>query len=74
VLVTCDLTKVRAVEEIAVKYGLNAQHIGVTTSEKFRIRIDGAVVIEGAASAFKLSWRQALEEALQTEPVPAVSL
>ena len=61
VLVTCDLTKVRAIEESAVKYGLNAQHIGVTTGEKFTIRIDGAPVIEGEASAFKQSWRQALE-------------
>ena len=65
VLVTCDLTKVRAIEESAVKYGLNAQHIGVTTSETFAISIDGTPVIEGAAAAFKLSWRQALEQALQ---------
>ena len=46
-LVTCDPTKVRTIEETAVKYGLNAQAIGLTTSEKFTIRIDGAPVIEG---------------------------
>jgi len=73
-LLTCDLTKVRAIEESAVKYGLNAQHIGVTTSEKFTIRIDGVPVIAGAASAFRLSWRQALEQALQAEPAVAASL
>jgi phosphoribosylformylglycinamidine synthase len=71
VLVTCDLTKVPLIEETAVKCGLNAQHIGVTTSDKFTIRIDGVPVIEGKASAFKLSWRQALEQALQAEPAVA---
>jgi phosphoribosylformylglycinamidine synthase len=73
-LVTCDPAKVGAIEETAVKYGLNAQQIGVTTGETFTVRIDGTPVIAGAASAFKLSWRQALEEALQTEPAVAASL
>jgi phosphoribosylformylglycinamidine synthase len=68
VLVTCSATKIRAIEDTAVKYGLNAQHIGSTTSQQFTIRIDGAPVIEGEASAFKKSWRQALESALQAEP------
>jgi len=68
VLVTCDETKVRTIEEIAVKYGLNAQAIGATTSKNFTIRIDGTPVIEGEVSAFKESWRQALETALQAEP------
>jgi phosphoribosylformylglycinamidine synthase len=67
VLVTCDATKVRTIEETAVKYGLNAQAIGKTTSQNLRIRIDGITVIEGEVSAFQQSWRKALESALQTE-------
>ena len=67
VLVTCAATNIRAIEETAVKYGLNAQHIGSTTSQRFTIRIDGAPVIEGEVSAFRQSWRQALEQALQAE-------
>jgi len=67
VLLTCAATNIGAIEQIAVKYGLNAQHIGSTTREKFAIRIDGALVIEGEAAAFRQSWRQALEQALQTE-------
>jgi phosphoribosylformylglycinamidine synthase len=73
VLVTCDPIKVRTIEGIAVKYGLNAQCIGLTTREKFAIRIDGIPVIEGEVSTLKQSWRQALEHALQGEPVPAAS-
>jgi phosphoribosylformylglycinamidine synthase len=73
-LVTCDPTKVRTIEETAVKCGLNAQAIGSTTSGNFRIRIDGSPVIEGAVSAFKVSWRQALEHALQIETKVAASL
>jgi phosphoribosylformylglycinamidine synthase len=66
-LVTCDSTKVQAIEETAVKCGLNAQAIGKTTSNSFTIRIDGIPVIEGEASAFRQSWKQALEAAFQTE-------
>jgi phosphoribosylformylglycinamidine synthase subunit PurL len=68
VLVTCAATKIGMIEETAVKYGLNAQHIGSTTSQRFTIRIDGTPAIDGEASAFKESWRQALEQALHTEP------
>jgi phosphoribosylformylglycinamidine synthase len=68
VLVTCDATKVRTIEESAVKYGLNAQQIGATTGKTFTVRIDGTAVIEGEAFAFRESWRQALELALQGEP------
>ena len=71
VLVTCDATKVRTIGETAVRYGLNAQAIGATTSKNFMVRIDGTPVIEGEASAFKESWRLALEEALQAEPEAA---
>jgi phosphoribosylformylglycinamidine synthase len=71
VLVSCDPTKVRTIEGIAVKYGLNAQEIGVTTSKNFTVRIDGVPAIEGDASVFKQSWRQALEQALQAEPEAA---
>ena len=67
-LVTCDPIKVGAIEEAAVKYGLNAQQIGATTCEKFTVRIDGNPVIDGEVSAFKQSWRQAMEQALQAEP------
>jgi hypothetical protein len=73
VLVTCDPIKVSTIEGIAVKYGLNAQRIGFTTMEKFAIRIDGIPVIEDEVSTLKQSWRQALEQALQGEPVPAAS-
>jgi len=56
------------IEETAVKYGLNAQAIGATTSNLFRVRIDGSLVIDGKASDFKESWRQALQLALHAEP------
>jgi phosphoribosylformylglycinamidine synthase len=68
VLLTCNVTNVRTIEEIAVKYGLNAQAIGTTTGKEFTVRIDGSSVIEGEALAFKESWRLALEQALQPNP------
>ncbi|PSH04924.1 MAG: phosphoribosylformylglycinamidine synthase subunit PurL [Acidobacteria bacterium] len=73
-LVTCDPAKAAAVEETAVKYGLNAQVIGATTNEKLTIRIDNVPVIEGQVSEFKTSWREALEQALQSEVEVAESL
>jgi phosphoribosylformylglycinamidine synthase len=68
VLVTSTAAKVRTIEEIAVKYGLNAQQIGFTTNENFTVRIDGRAVIEGKASEFKEGWWGALEQAIQVEP------
>jgi phosphoribosylformylglycinamidine synthase len=67
VLVTCDATKVRTIQETAVKYGLNAQEIGKTTDKQFTVRIDGIAVIDAGANAFRQSWRPALELALQGE-------
>jgi phosphoribosylformylglycinamidine synthase subunit PurL len=71
VLVSCAREKVEAIEAAALKCGLNAQPIGSTTAGRFTIRIDGEVALEGEASAFKESWRPALEQALQSEPVIA---
>jgi phosphoribosylformylglycinamidine synthase len=73
VLVTSAVAKVRTIEEIAVKYGLNAQQIGFTTNEKFTVRIDGRAVIEGKASEFREGWRDALERAIEGEPEIAVA-
>jgi phosphoribosylformylglycinamidine synthase len=71
VLVTCEATNVQAIEESAVKFGLNAQVIGVTTRRSFAVRIDGVPVIDSEAAAFRESWRQAMESALQSEPEAA---
>jgi phosphoribosylformylglycinamidine synthase len=71
VLLTCSAENVHAVEQIAVKYGLNAQRIGSTTASQFTIRIDGKVVIDASAAELGRSWREALELALQSEPVEA---
>ncbi len=68
VLLSCNPGNVEAIEEIALKYGLNAQPVGFTTARRFAIGIDGETVIEGEASAFRQSWRQSLEQALQNEP------
>jgi len=67
-LLSCAPENVEAIEETALKYGLNAQPIGFTTGRRFAIRIDGQTVVEGEASAFRESWRQSLQKALQTEP------
>ena len=67
-LLICGPEKVEAIEETALKYGLNAQPIGFTTGRNFAIRIDGETVLEGDVSAFVESWRPSLEQALQTEP------
>ncbi len=68
VLVTCTPGNVATIEKTAVKYGLNAQVIGTTTSASLTVRIDGVTSIDGPASSFRESWGGALEEALQAEP------
>ena len=67
VLLVCEPAKIKAVEAIAVNYGLNAQAIGHTAAGTFSIAIDGEKAIAGTAEVFRQSWRQALEAALEPE-------
>jgi len=76
VLISCAREHVGRIQESAVEYGVAAEVLGETVSEKIEILVDGRQVAAAAVSELKQAWASALERALQAgtaeELVPAV--
>jgi len=53
---------------VAVKYGIAAELIGETVTERVEIRLDGRVVVSASVSELREAYEGALERALRTEP------
>jgi phosphoribosylformylglycinamidine synthase II len=67
ILVSCAPENVPGVQQIAVKYGVAADIIGETVSDKLEVSIDGRTVIAVPVSELLDFWAHALERALHTE-------
>ena len=50
IVISCDPENVGRIQEVAVKYGLSAEHIGETVPDKLEIRVDGSGRRGGRAS------------------------
>ena len=76
VVVSCDEGNIERIKQLAVKYGLSADLLGETTSEKMEILVDDRVVVSAGVSELKAAWADALERALHAdtaeELVPSV--
>jgi phosphoribosylformylglycinamidine synthase len=68
VVISCDPGNVPGIQEIAVKYGLSAETIGETASERLEIKLDGHTVVSASISELHELYEGALEKALRTEP------
>jgi phosphoribosylformylglycinamidine synthase II len=68
VLLSCDPGNLLGIQQVAVKYGLSAEHIGETVAEKIEIQLDGRVVVSARVSELRDVYEGALERALRTEP------
>jgi phosphoribosylformylglycinamidine synthase len=69
ILVSCDPDRVRAIQQIAQKYGIFADLLGETVPERLEIRLDGRLLIGANVSELKQEYEQALEVALGKEPM-----
>ena len=67
VLITCDQEQLGRIQQLAVKFDLNAQQIGILSGPNLRIAVDGEVAVTEAVSALKKSWAESLEKALHVE-------
>ncbi|MGI9102929.1 MAG: phosphoribosylformylglycinamidine synthase subunit PurL [Terriglobales bacterium] len=67
VVVSCTQENVSNIQQIALKYGVAALPIGVTTSEKLEILVDGRAVVSAPVSQLKWAWESALQRALHAE-------
>jgi len=69
ILVSCDPDRVRAIQQLAQKYGIFADLLGETVPERLEIRLDGRLLIGANVSELKQEYEQALEVALGKEPM-----
>ena len=67
VIISCDRENFGRIQQVAVKYGISADLIGETVSDKVEIRLDGRVVVSAALSELRNGFEGALEKALRTE-------
>jgi phosphoribosylformylglycinamidine synthase II len=68
VIISCDQSNLSRIQQLAVKYGLSAEVIGQTASDKVEIRLDGRVVVSASVSELRDGFEGALESALKTDP------
>jgi phosphoribosylformylglycinamidine synthase len=68
IVISCDHGNLSRIKQVALKYGLSADEIGETASEKIEITLDGGVVVSAAVSELREAYEGALEAALRTEP------
>ncbi len=71
VIISCDQSNLSRIQQLAVKYGLSADVIGQTVSDKVEIRLDGRVVVSASVSELRDGFEGALEAALKTDPETA---
>ncbi|HYL11430.1 MAG TPA: phosphoribosylformylglycinamidine synthase subunit PurL [Terriglobales bacterium] len=67
VLLSCDPGNLLRIQQVAIKYGLSAEHIGETVPEKMEIQLDGRVVVSAAVGDLQDVYEGALERALRSE-------
>jgi phosphoribosylformylglycinamidine synthase len=66
VVVSCDLSQVSGLEQIALHYGFSAELIGETTSGRVEIRLDGQAVVSAQAEELRNRYEGALQSSLES--------
>jgi phosphoribosylformylglycinamidine synthase len=69
ILISCSTEHVGRIQELAKGYGVAADVLGETVSEKIEILVDGRPALAAAVSELKEAWASALERALHVETV-----
>ncbi|MGC2694449.1 MAG: phosphoribosylformylglycinamidine synthase subunit PurL [Candidatus Angelobacter sp.] len=67
VLISCDPKKAEDIQQIAVRWGVRADHIGRTVPEKFVIDLDSKQAVSANVSELRQVWDTALVKALHTD-------
>jgi phosphoribosylformylglycinamidine synthase II len=74
VVLSCDPIHLPRIQEIAEEYGVIADVLGETGSDRVEIAIDGQLAISASIDELRASYEGALEKALRTDPiVPATN-
>jgi phosphoribosylformylglycinamidine synthase len=67
VVVSCDPAQANRIQQVAQKYGVPADLIGVTIRDNFEILVDGKQVVSAPVKELRESWAGSLERALHAE-------
>jgi phosphoribosylformylglycinamidine synthase len=68
VIISCDQSNLTRIQQVAVKYGLSADGIGQTISDKVEIRLDGRTVVSASVKDLRDGYENAIESALKADP------
>jgi phosphoribosylformylglycinamidine synthase II len=68
VVMSCDLSQLSGIKQIAANYGLSLDVLGETVPGQVEIKLDGRVVVSASVSDLQDVYESALEKALRTEP------
>jgi phosphoribosylformylglycinamidine synthase len=67
VVISCDANKTQTIQQMAVKSGLSAEKLGVTSGRELQIDVDGRAAIEAMVIELRDAWAGALERALHVD-------
>jgi len=73
VVISCDPTHLARIQQVAEEFDVIADVIGETGSDRVEIAIDGAPVISASIEELRGAYEGALEKALRTDPIVAVT-
>jgi phosphoribosylformylglycinamidine (FGAM) synthase-like enzyme len=67
ILLSCDAGKVAGIQQVAGKFGIFADVIGETGSDRVEISLDGEIVVSAAVAELSEGYEGALEAALRAD-------
>jgi phosphoribosylformylglycinamidine synthase len=73
VVISCDPVCLPRIQQVAEEYGVFAEVLGETGSDKVEIAVDGQFVISASVEELRGAYEGALERALRTEPSVAAA-
>jgi phosphoribosylformylglycinamidine synthase subunit PurL len=73
VVLSCDPTHLARIKQVADEFGVFADALGETGSDRVEITVDDKIAISASVRELQEAYEGALEKALRTDPVVAVS-
>jgi len=73
VVLSCDPIHLPRIQQVAEEYGVFADVVGETGSDRVEISVDGEPVISASVAELREAYEGALEKALRTEPSTAAA-
>jgi phosphoribosylformylglycinamidine synthase II len=73
VVISCDPIRLSRIQQVAEEYGVFAEVLGETGSDRVEIAVGEQIEISSSVAELREAYEGALEKALRTEPCPAAA-